>query len=241
LITKIRGVVISETPYGDTSKIINIITKSNGIVGIMCKGAKSMKSKLRAVTTRFTYGDFHLYYKEDKLSTLIAVDVVDNLDKLKTDITLLGYLSYISDLTRQVMKQNSSEDLFDLYINTILKINEGLSPEVMTNVLEIKLLDFLGISLNLDSCSKCGDTKNIITIDGDQGGFICGECHINQKIVNPKTIKMLRMYYYVEIDSITEIDINDEISREINYFLNKYYERYTGLYLYTKTFLENVK
>ena len=64
MITKIRGVVISETAYGDTSKIINILTKDKGIIGIMCKGAKSMKSKLRAVTTKFTYGDFHMYYNE---------------------------------------------------------------------------------------------------------------------------------------------------------------------------------
>ena len=67
---------------------------------------------------------------------------------------------------------------------TILKVNEGLAPEVMTNVLEIKLLDFLGISLNLDSCIKCGDTKNIVTIDADQGGFICGSCHINQHLLS---------------------------------------------------------
>ena len=241
LINKIRGVVISETPYGETSKIINIITENHGILGIMCKGAKGMKSKLRAVTTRFTYGNFHMYYKEDKLSTLIAVDVIDNLTNLKTDITLLGYLTYITDLTRQVMKQNPSSEIFNLFITTVLKVNENQNPQVMTNILELKLLEFLGVGLNLDSCIKCGNKTNIITIDADQGGYICKGCHTNQSIVNVKTVKMLRMYCYVEIDSITKIDINETISREINNFLNKYYERYTGLYLYSKTFLESVR
>ena len=240
MIQKIRGIVISETPYGDTSKIINLATKEYGIIGVMCKGAKGMKSKLRAVTTRFTYGDFHMYYKEGKLSTLIAVDVVNNLTNLKTDIVLLSYLTYITDLTTQVMKQNHDANIYDVYIDIILKLEDKIEPSILTNILELKLLEYLGVGLNLDSCVKCGDKSNIVTINADLGGYLCSVCHTNEQIVDPKTIKLIRMYYYVEIDSITKIDISEDISREINYFLDKYYERYTGLYLYSKQFLKNV-
>ena len=74
MITKVEGIIVSETPYGDTSKIINLYTKEYGIIGVMCKGAKSMKSRLRALTMKFTYGSFYIYYKEDKLSILKDVD-----------------------------------------------------------------------------------------------------------------------------------------------------------------------
>lgn len=241
MITCIRGIIINETPYGDSSKIINIATKDYGIVGIMCKGAKSMKSKLRALTTRFTYGDFHMYYNESKLSTLITVDIVNNLNNLKSDITLLSYLTYITDLVHQVMKQNNEEEVFDKYIDTVLKMEEGIEPSILTNILEIKLLDYLGVGLNLDSCVKCGNKESIVTINADYGGYLCSKCIDHEQIVSPKTIKLLRMYYYVEINSITKIDISENVAREINFFLDKYYERYTGLYLYSKKFLEEVR
>ena len=241
MIEKIRGIIVSETTYGDTSKIINIMTPSHGIVGIMCKGVKSMKSKLRAVTAKYTYGDFHMYYKEGKLSVLIAVDVIDEFINLKTDITLLSYLSYITDLSYQVSKQNKTPETFNLLIKSALKMNEGLNPQIITNILEIKLLDFLGVGLNLNGCIKCGDTKNIATIDGSSGGYVCKKCFTNEKIVEPKTIQMLRMYYYVELNSITSINVSDKISREIEYFLDKYYGQFTGLYLKSKEFLKSIK
>jgi len=115
MIKKVEGVIVSETTYGETSKIINILTKEYGLIGVMAKGAKTLKSKLRAVTTRFTYGYFHLYYKPDKLSTLIAVDVINQLKTIQTDILLIGYLNYLTELTTQVYKQNSDANIYDLY------------------------------------------------------------------------------------------------------------------------------
>jgi len=52
---------------------------------------------------------------------------------------------------------------------------------------------------------------------------------------------MLRMYYLVELKSITKIDISYQVEQEINSFLNRYYERYSGLYLKSKDFLKTIK
>ncbi len=240
MIEKVEGVVLSETPYGESSKIINIFTLEHGIIGVIAKGAKSIKSKLRVFTETFTYGYFNIYYKENKLSTLISCDVINSLSFIKKDIKLIGYLNYITELIHQVVKQNNDSNIFILYTDTIKKINDGLNPMVITNILEIKLLDYLGVGLNLDSCVKCGDTTSIVTIDGDAGGYICKKCLTNEFIVDSKTIKMLRMFYYVEIKSVSELNVSEKVINEINYFMDKYYDRYTGLYLNSKKFLKTL-
>ena len=79
MLESVEGIVLKETPYGDTSKIINVLTKEYGIIGIMCKGAMGIKSKLRSSTIKFTYGNFQIYYKKDKLSLLSNVDVINPL------------------------------------------------------------------------------------------------------------------------------------------------------------------
>lgn len=235
---EIEGIIIKEIPYGETSKIIHVYTE-NGIIGIMCKGAKTLKSPFRATTLKFTYAKFNIYYKENKLSTLTSVDIIKPLSTIKNDIVLLSYLNYLTELTEQVVKQ-TTESVYADYITTILKINDGLDPIVMCNILEIKYLDFLGVSLNLDSCIGCGKKKNIVTIDGDRGGYICSDCYQNELIVEPKTIELLRMYYYVEIKSISKLKISDKVRDEINHFLDTYYDRYTGLYLKSKNFLKKL-
>ena len=48
------------------------------------------------------------------------------------------------------------------------------------------------------------------------------------------------MLYYVDISKISKLDISDKCKKEINVFLDLYYDRYTGLYLKSKDFLKNL-
>ena len=68
----------------------------------------------------------------------------------------------------------------------------------------------------------------------------CKKCYNNEKIVDLKVIKLLRMYYYVDISNISKVEIEDKNKKEINFFLNRYYERYTGIYLKSKKFLNDL-
>ena len=62
----------------------------------------------------------------------------------------------------------------------------------------------------------------------------------NERIVSIKTVKMLRMYYYVELKSITKLNVSEIVKKEINEFLNRYYDRYTGMFLKSKEFLDKI-
>lgn len=240
MITKVTGFIVNTFEHGETSLVIHLLTKEYGLISVMGKGVKSLKSKLRALTMRFTYGYFYLYYKEGKLSTLKEVDLIDGFSNIHKDITLISYLNYLSDLSTQVYKESESNIIFDLMITAITKINEGLDPAVISNILEIKYLPFLGVGINLDECVSCGKKTEIVTIDGDKGGYICKSCYRNERIVSKKTIQLLRMYYYVDLKSINKLDIKKEISLEIDQFLMTYYSRYTGMYLQSKEFIKKL-
>ena len=111
---------------------------------------------------------------------------------------------------------------------------------IITNILELKYLDYLGIKPELNSCAVCGSTK-VLTVSTNKGGFVCTNCHRNEKIVDKKTIKVLRMLYYVDISKISKIELNDNTKEEIDTFINEYYDKYTGLYLKSKKFLKSIK
>lgn len=237
---EVEGFIVSEVSYGDTSKIINVFTKE-GVIGLIAKGAKSLKSNLRVNTTKFTYGKFIINRKKDKLSNLLEVSVIDELKNIKQDLKLISYLSYIVELNNQILKQTYEyEELYKLFINVVLKLNDKLNPKVLCNIYEIKVLDYLGVGINFNSCAKCGSTYNIVTIDGDIGGYICKNCYTNEIIYDNKTIKMLRMYYLIDVSTISSLKISNNVIENINLFINTYYDRYTGLYLNSKKFLKDL-
>lgn len=237
-IESFEGIILSETNYSESSKILNVLTDKFGLIGIMSKGCRNIKSKLRGVSRKLLYGKFNVYYKPSGLSTLISVDVINSFSNTLTDLERISYASFILDLTIQVLKQTEDEEIFDLLKNTLIKIEEGLSPIALTNILELKYLNYLGVSPNIDSCSICGSTKQIVTLSSSSGGYVCKNCYQDEALVSEKTIKMIRMYYYVDIAGITKLDVSNELTQEINRFLDDYYDRYTGLYLKSKDFIK---
>ena len=99
MIKKIEGIVISEVDYKESSKIINILTKEYGVMGIIARGTKQVKSKLSGVTSKLTYGYFHVNYRENGLSNLIEVDVINHFKNIRKDIDKMSYSLYILELS----------------------------------------------------------------------------------------------------------------------------------------------
>lgn len=240
MIEKVEGIVVGERSYSETSKILDVFTKKYGIIGVLSKGCKKMKSPLRSVSEKLTYGDFHIFYKENKLSTLSSVDVKDIFKNIKKDIKKISYAAYLLELSSSVYKQSEDEDVYDILKAALIKINENFDEEAITSIVELKYLNYLGILPNIDFCTICGNKKDIVTISL-KGGYICKNCYDGEHIVSEKTIKLIRIFYYIDLYKIEKLEIGLLEKKQIEDFLDEYYERYTGLYLKSKSFLKNLK
>ena len=241
MIKKVEGIVVSEVDYKESSKIINILTADSGIVGIIARGTKQVKSKLSGVTSKLTYGFFHINYKEKGLSTLIEVDIIDHFKNIRKDINLMSYSLYLLELADRVYKHDNDSEIYNLLIASLKKIDEGYNYKVITNIFELKMLDFLGIRPVIDECVNCGSKDDIVTISSYRGGYLCKNCCHGEVLTSLKTVQLLRMFYYVDISKITKLDVSDEVSKELSKFIYDYYDRYSGIYLKSREFLENLE
>ena len=184
-VISVEGIVISTTDYKENSKIINIFTKDKGIIGCISKGCKNLKSKLRLLSDKLSYAKFQISYRENGLSTLLDGDIIDYFINIKSDIIKVSYLTYITELSSSVYKESEDNEVYNLMIEAIKKIEEGFDPKVITNILELQYLEYLGINLNLDSCVKCGSTK-VSTISLSKGGYVCSVHRTNEPVVNER-------------------------------------------------------
>lgn len=239
-IESVTGIVLTDTNYSESSKIMNILTKEHGLIGVISKGCRNIKSKLRAVSRKMIYGKFYIYYKEKGLSTLIQVDVINDFNNILKDLDSITYSSYILELTNQVVKESENENIFPILESSLIKINEGLNPLVITLSVELKYLNFLGVSPSLFECSVCGSKENILTLSVSSGGAICASCYRDGLIVKPVTLKLAKVLYMVDIDNISKINVKKENLKELNDFISEYYDKYTGIYLKSKKMMEKI-
>ena len=232
---KTKGIVLTETPYSETSKILNVLTSDYGLIGIISKGSRNVKNKLRGVSNKMNYCEYTINYKENGLSTLIEGTTLDSFKNIYTDIKKAAYTFYLMDLVTQVLKENNHKDIFNLLVNALIKINNGLSPELISNIVEIKLLDYLGVSLNLDTCVLCGEEDNLLTVDLTNGGVICKNCYTDGYIMNDKALHLMQLLQKINLEKLEKLEITDEdIFKEIDKFIYEYYTSYTGIYLKKK-------
>lgn len=242
---KIEGLVVNEALYKESSKILTIFTKEYGLISVLSRGCRKQKSKLREVSSKLIYADFYLSYKENGLSTLISADIKDYFRHLlydPKDLLKKTYAFYVLDLSLQVLKQDTTvqEEIYNLLLATLKKMNEGFPPEILSLILELKYLDYLGVRPSFDGCSNCGSNQNIVTFDSKCNGFICHECYTDEKIIQKESLKMIRMLYYVNISKIQNLNIKKEILEEISSLVDDYYNDHTGIYLKTKKSIEEV-
>ncbi len=111
---KTKGIVLSETPFSETSKILNVLTEDYGLIGIMSKGSRNVKSKLRGVSNKMNYCEYTINYKENGLSTLIEGDTINSFKNIYNDMEKAMYAFYLIDLVYQVLKENNDGNIFNL-------------------------------------------------------------------------------------------------------------------------------
>lgn len=213
---KIEGFILSETDYSQNSKILNIITREYGVIGVIAKGCKKINSPIRSVSQKLLHANFYIRYKKDKLSILIGADVINIYKNIRNDILKISYLSYIADITQQVCKEEKNEEIYDIFIASTIKLEKNLSPEVLSNIIEVKYLNFLGVDIDLN------------------------KEYNEENFLNLKEIKLLKIYQVVDIKSIGKIDVDKISSEKINKFLKNYYENYTGIYIHSKSNIEKI-
>ena len=237
---KIDGIIISTVDYKENSKIINILTEEEGIIGVLGKGCKSPKSKISATSSVLTYGTFYLNYHKGNMPLLTEVDIKDSFKYIKKDLLKTNYAYFLLELSAQVYKHEKNHNVYKLLITGLKKINEGIDPAIITNIIELQLLEYLGIKPEIERCVTCKKTNDIITISSYKGGYLCKNCVSQEHVYQLKTIGLIRMFCLLDLSKITKIDIKDSIKSEINKFIDDYYERYSGLYLKSKELLEKI-
>ena len=199
MIKQVEGIIISTVDYKETSKIINILTANEGLIGVLAKGSKSPQSKISATSNILTYGTFYLNYHKGNISILTEVDIKDSFKYIRKDLLKTNYSIFLLELVSQAYRHDKTEKIYTLLIEGLTKINEGHDPQIITNIIELKLLQYLGIKPVVDCCVNCQKTTNIITISSYKGGYLCKDCVGNEYIYQLKTIGLIRMFYYIDL------------------------------------------
>ena len=192
---KTKGVVLNRTFVGEKDAIIKILTEDSGVISASARGVKSMKSKLSAGCSLFSYSDFLLTESKGRY-IVTSASLLEGFYGLSSNIERLSYATYAAELAVAISPDaDDAAAIIPLLLNTFyLFSNTQKNLRLIKCVFELRLLCLLGYAPELEGCVACGDTEETCFFSSAEGGIVCRSCGNipDTQIITPDTLSAMR-------------------------------------------------
>lgn len=171
------GLILRETAYKESSKILTVLTETEGKLTVSARGALRKNNKLAAATQLLVFSEMTLASSRDRW-VLTEARSVEQFIGLRTDVALLSLGSYFAELTEAAADEDSpSPELLALCLNALFALGEGVkTPEYIKPAFELRLMSVSGFTPLIGQCAVCGrDEPERVVLDLAGGTMRCAE------------------------------------------------------------------
>lgn len=188
-----QGIIVYRRDMGEKDRLLDVITRDEGVVSILAKGAKNPAGKLSGNIEKYQLVEFSTsrgknwdILKEARLVTQWITSPLDLqtlrlLDEIASMIQFLKRFDEVSPLT---------------YEQLILVLKQLSNLQIGTIWFKLQTLKHQGVMPILTGCHICNRSFNGTTLffNTSSGTFLCGECEgINHSpviTVDPSIMKL---------------------------------------------------
>ncbi len=213
-----RGIVIRVSPYGESNRLITILTSDLGVIKAFVFGAAGIKNKNNTATSLLSYSNFSLTktgdtYRVDEAS---AIEIFYGL---RSDIVLSSLAQYFCELFSCFAPEEAdANDYLRLILNSLaLLCKNEKDIRLIKFVTELYIMKLCGYMPEVSSCAECGEDSGPMYFNSDEGLLMCENCAVNRSIrLSVSSIDAMRYVLSVPFESIYSFTVPNESLMELS-------------------------
>ncbi len=148
--------ILRHRTYGESSLILDVLTRDLGLVSIIAKGVRKRKSKTAGLLQAFTALKIS-YAGKSELKTLTHVELLESAVQLKGLSLYCGF--YINELVQRFLhKHDPHPEVYAEYHNCLVLLAGTEETEQILRFFELKLIDCIGYGFQLSLDSAIDET-----------------------------------------------------------------------------------
>ncbi|MEJ2483982.1 MAG: DNA repair protein RecO [Gemmatimonadota bacterium] len=190
--------VLQTYRFGDTSKILRLLTADFGPLSALARGALRPKSRMGGVLEPFVEGNATLYLKANRdLHTLSGFELVRSRQSLGSDMARFAGASVLAELVLRLAPAERDERVFSTLrsgLDELVQARSGRANAVSASWIW-ELVRVFGFEPALDACISCGriiESSEIARFDTGEGGLRCTDCRGSGHLLEPSELTLLR-------------------------------------------------
>ena len=173
---ELKGLVIRTVNVSESDRLITVFTDELGVVSVMARGARSLKSRKMSSTMQFCYSKLVLEQRGDRYY-LKESELIENFYGIRNSLEGLALAGYIAEVLSDVTVAEAEPDLLRLSLNSLYAISESKYPlQRIKAAFEIRAAAIIGFMPDVVSCSFCGEREGSFYFDIMGGSILCKEC-----------------------------------------------------------------
>jgi DNA repair protein RecO (recombination protein O) len=176
------ALILQAFPYGDTSRILRLLTRDYGVRSVIVKGATRPKSRYSGLLEVFTEGAATIYLRDNRdLLTLTAFELIRSRQALGADLMRFGGASLLSEIVIRTASEEAQPELFERLRDAFDTLASATGADVETIILAETwgLIAALGFAPSLDECVACAralEPDEESRFSYGAGGALCSDC-----------------------------------------------------------------
>lgn len=184
----VEGIVLRETDTKEADKILTVLTRSEGKLAVVARGARRRKSRIAAASQLLVYSEMTLFQRGN-WSIVEDAATIELFPGVRQDVELLALGSYFAELTELLAEEDvPAPEMLPLLLNALYALGTLHKPQDQVKAaFELRLLSLSGFEPLLDGCAVCGRTMpEAPMLDVVQGLLHCKGCALHE----PKGLSM---------------------------------------------------
>lgn len=228
MLTRVEGIVIRATDYGEGNRILSVLTRQAGKLSMMARGAKKVKSRFSGLSQPFTYAEFVIFRGSGhSMGTINSGELLSSHHRLREDLLLSAYAAYIAEMTQRIVEDGEPmPELFEQLLAAYQALEEGKDAAIITHIYEMNMLAVAGFMPELHACVLCGRSdEGTVTLSAVNGGLVCRACRAKdaQAIeVTPGALKLLRMFQHMDLRRLGAVNVSQAAKDQLQHFIRAY-------------------
>jgi DNA repair protein RecO (recombination protein O) len=245
LLSKLEGIVLKAKDYGESHQILLLFTEHRGKLAVMARGSKKPRSRFSAVTEPFTVAHFVLFSSGGGMPTLSQADLIQSHHALRSDLLLTAYGAYWLDLVDHVTEEKEANPaLYRLLKAALDKLEQGVDPDILTRIVELRMLTAAGAAPVLQHCVHCRQERRPVRFSVRQGGFLCEACAAldpHAAAVSEACAQLLPLLQKVSLKRLGEIRVRDETRRQLEELVHAFVSEHVAAGLKSYSILQQFR
>ena len=164
---KLSGVVLSITPYQESSAMTYLLTKEYGLLRFVLQGFYKPQSKMQALGQPFAQVIYRTNYRENRLLKCFGGDLIHSYNDQRQDYEWLVMMSLMAELIIHNYEHGHYEGMYEDIITNL----DHYDPQTFIKMVG-RIIEGLGLSPYLKACVVCDDHR-INGFSSFLGGFTC--------------------------------------------------------------------